>query len=271
MNENTRTVSSFDGVQIRYESRGRGRTALIFVHGFSCNRRHWDNQADVFSEKYQVVTLDLAGHGESGRDRTVWDMRAFGEDVASVVRELGLDNIVLVGHSMGASVISEAARMLSSETRGIVAVDNYKRLGIFRTPQQIDEMTEPFQTDFVGTMTEVFNGMFLPDANDEIRNEVVKGAISIPKNIGIEVYRAARTYENEGLKASLEALEIPKFAINSEELRGTDLDAAREYGVEVWPIKGVGHFVMLDDPEGFNAMLDDILDQISEKENDVGG
>ncbi|MCH7653977.1 MAG: alpha/beta hydrolase, partial [Chloroflexi bacterium] len=120
-------------------------------------------------------------------------------------------------------------------------------------------------------MTEVFNGMFLPDANDEIRNEVVKGAISIPKDIGIEVYRAARTYENEGLKANLKALDIPKFAINSSELVDTDLDAAKKYGVEVWPIKGVGHFVMLDDPEGFNAILDEILDQISEKENNVGG
>lgn len=263
MNENTRTVSSYDGVQIRYECRGQGRTALVFVHGFSCNRRHWDNQVDVFSEKYQVVTLDLAGHGESGSKRTVWDMRAFGEDVASVVRELGLDNIVLVGHSMGGSVISEAARLLPSETRGIVGVDTFKTLNVFRTPQEIEQSVEAFESDFVGTMSKLFNGMFLPDANDEIRNEVVKGAISIPKNIGIEVYKALRTYRNEGLKTSLKALDIPKFAINSSELGDTDLEAAMEYGVEVLPIKGVGHFVMLDDPEGFNTLLGDVLDQIT--------
>ena len=270
MNENTRTVSSFDGVQVRYESHGRGRTALVFVHGFSCNRRHWDNQVDVFSEKYQVVTLDLAGHGESGRDRTVWDIHGFGEDIAAVVRDLGLDDIVLVGHSMGGLVIPEAAHLLPSETRGIVAVAPLKRLGVSRPPQQIDQSAEPFETDFVGTMSEVFNGMFLPDSNDELRNEVVKGAVSIPKDIGIEVYKAIRNYENEGLTTNLKALDIPKFAINSEELSNTDLEAAKKYGVEVWPIKGVGHFVMMEDPDGFNALLGDLLDQINDKKNSGG-
>ncbi len=265
MNENTRTVSSFDGVQIRYESHGQGRTALLFVHGFSCNRRHWDNQVDVFSENYHVVTLDLAGHGESGRDRNVWDIPGFGEDIASVVRELDLKDVVLVGHSMGGFVIPEAARLLPAETRGIVAVDTCKTLDIFRTPQQIDEIMKPFKADFVGTVTNLFNGMFLPGSDANMRDDVVKGAIAIPKHIGIEVVEAVRLHENEALKANLKALDIPKFAINSEEITGTDLVAAKKYGIEVKLVRGVGHFVMMEDPDGFNALLSDILDQITDK------
>ena len=262
MNENILTTSSFDGVQIRYECRGRGRTALVFVHGFSCNRRHWDSQVDAFSESYQVVALDLAGHGESGRDRKVWDMHGFGEDVASVVRELGLDNIVLVGHSMGGLVIPEAAHLLRSETKGIVAVDTWKNLDIYRTPQQIDEMIEPFQGDFVGAMTNVFNGMFLPDSDQGMRNEVVKGAVSITEDVGIELIRAIRIYESRDLKANLRHLDIPKFAINSNEIQDTDVAAAEKYGVEVKLVRGVGHFVMMEDPETFNAILSDVLAEI---------
>lgn len=265
MNENTLTATSFDGVQIRYECHGRGRTALVFVHGFSCNRRHWDSQVDFFSESYQVVTLDMAGHGESGRDRKVWDMHGFGEDVASVVRDLSLEDIVLVGHSMGGLVIPEAARLLPSETRGIVAVDTWKSLDVYRTPQQIDEMIEPFQADFVGTMTNVFDGMFLPDSDQEMRNEVVKGAVSITEDVGIELIRAIRIYENRDLKANLRHLDIPKFAINSNEIQDTDLAAAEKYGVEVKLVRGVGHFVMMEDPEMFNAILSDVLDQITGK------
>ena len=98
-----------------------------------------------------------------------------------------------------------------------------------------------------------------------MRNEVVKGAVSIPKNIGTEVYKAARVYENERLKANLTELDIPKFAINSEELTNTDFETAKKYGLEVRTMKGVGHFVMMEDPETFNAILSDVLDQITGK------
>src|SRR6186997_526183 len=69
-----RTVTAQDGLSIVCESRGRGDTALIFLHGWCGDREYWKHQVDVFASEYQVVTFDQAGHGQSGKDRKEWTM-----------------------------------------------------------------------------------------------------------------------------------------------------------------------------------------------------
>ena len=100
MNVQSHIAISVDGVPIHYDVQGNGATALVFVHGWCCDRHYWDRQVSHFPH-YTVATLDLAGHGESGRDRTRWTMPAFGQDVVAVVEQLGLEQVVLIGHSMG--------------------------------------------------------------------------------------------------------------------------------------------------------------------------
>jgi hypothetical protein len=63
------TVPSSDGIPITYEVRGKGSPTLVFVHGWSCDRTYWKGQIEPFSKIYQVVAIDLAGHGESGKGR----------------------------------------------------------------------------------------------------------------------------------------------------------------------------------------------------------
>src|SRR5687768_8178230 len=111
--ESPKTVSSFDGVPISYEVYGSGKSpTLVFVHGWSCDRSYWDAQRIPLSKQYQIVTLDLAGHGQSGMGREAWTIASYGEDVAAVVKELDLEDAILIGHSMGGDVIVEAARHL---------------------------------------------------------------------------------------------------------------------------------------------------------------
>ncbi|WYD80745.1 MAG: alpha/beta hydrolase [Candidatus Electrothrix gigas] len=59
---------SFDQERIAYDVAGKGETALIFIHGWSCDGRYWQNQLSVFAKEYQVITVDLAGHGHSSFD-----------------------------------------------------------------------------------------------------------------------------------------------------------------------------------------------------------
>lgn len=73
-----------------------------------------------FSAKHRVVTLDLAGHGHSGLARTRYTMKAFGEDVQAVTQAVGGRRVILIGHSMGGSVIAEAARLLPGRVIGLI-------------------------------------------------------------------------------------------------------------------------------------------------------
>src|SRR3954451_743382 len=99
------TAWSADDIPLHYEVHGGGAPALVFVHGWSCDTTYWRGQIGYFADRYQVVTVDLAGHGSSGLGRRAWTMPAFGADVAAVMATLGFPEMVLIGHSMGGDVI----------------------------------------------------------------------------------------------------------------------------------------------------------------------
>ncbi len=84
------TAVSSDGVEISFNKQGKGKPALVFVHGWTNNKTIWDAQVSYFSDKYKVVALDLAGHGVSGDNRNDWTMSAFGDDVVAVINKLKL-------------------------------------------------------------------------------------------------------------------------------------------------------------------------------------
>ena len=110
---------SRDGTPIAYEVYGKGEPTLVFAHGWNCDSRYWRAQVSSFAARHGVLTLDLAGHGHSGSSRSRYSMASFGEDVRAVVEATGSCTVILVGHSMGGSVIAEAARLLQGEFSGL--------------------------------------------------------------------------------------------------------------------------------------------------------
>ena len=137
---------------IRYRVIGSGEPALIFIHGWSSDSTYWDAQLDFFSKHYTVVTLDLAGHGDSGTARAEWTMPAFGADVVSVAQQIPNQRLMLVGHSMGGPVALEAARRLKGRIIGIVGVDTFGNIGLPRpTPKELEARVAPMRRDFATT------------------------------------------------------------------------------------------------------------------------
>src|SRR5947207_8252802 len=134
-NGQTLFVPSSDTIQLAYEAHGKGEPSLVFVHGWSCDRSYWKAQVDSFAKEFKVITIDLAGHGESGIERKSWTIEAFASDVVAVITKLSLDRVVLIGHSMGGDVIAETARQLKGRVAGLIMVDAYKKLGQGRTPE----------------------------------------------------------------------------------------------------------------------------------------
>ena len=98
---------------------------MVFVHGYSCSSEYWWPQLEYFSKDHTVIAVDIAGHGKSGANRQEYSMDAFGNDVTSVIEHLDLEEVVLIGHSMGGPVIVKAANNLGVKTRLIVGVDTF--------------------------------------------------------------------------------------------------------------------------------------------------
>lgn len=249
----TDAVTSPDGIAIRYDVAGSGAPALVFVHGWSCDRSYWADQMRTFARRHRVVAIDLAGHGESGDGREAWTMASFGGDVTGVVEELGLDDLVLVGHSMGGDVIVEAALALADRVRGLVWVDTYASLDSFPSAAEVAGFVVPFRADFSTSTQKLVRGMFPSDADPELVDRVAIDMSSAPPAIALDALRNAIS-NGEPLLERLPLLSIPIVAINPD-YRPTDEGSLRRHGVRPILMSGVGHFLMMEAPDRFNAVL----------------
>jgi pimeloyl-ACP methyl ester carboxylesterase len=250
-------VPSVDGVPIAYEVFGQGDPALVLVHGWSCDRSYWNEQIEYLGAQYRLVLVDLAGHGDSGSSRKEYTMTAFGADVAAVVEQLGLQRIVLVGHSMGGDVIVDAARLLPGRVAGLVWVDDYKSLGAASSDAQIDAFVTKFRRDFRGTTISFVRGMFGPDADPALVERVARDMASAPPAIALSAMR--NSFGNaRHVPAALAALKLPVIAINSDR-EPTDHESLARHGVKAFVLPDSGHFPMLEDPARFNRTLDSMV------------
>ncbi len=258
-----RTVRSADGVEIAFSAEGKGKPALVFVHGWSCDRSYWKYQVPVFAKSYTVVTIDLAGHGDSGLNRDKWTIEAYGRDVAAVVDELGLKEVVLIGHSMGGAIIIEAAKLMPDRVVALVGVDTFQDLERAVDPQEAAQFTAGFKADFAGATRGFVKVMFPANADSSLVESIAKDLTAAPPDVAIPTLESALLYQTNG---ALAGLKIPVFAINSDHWP-TNVEAGKReaYSYEVKLMPGRGHFLMLEGPESFNKLLAETLGEISKK------
>jgi len=259
-NKKTLTVTSTDGVSLACDTLGNGSTALVFVHGWSCDKSYWKDQLDYFSRTYKVVTVDLGGHGESGLGRKDWTIYSFGSDVAAVIKHLGLERVILIGHSMGGDVIADAALLLPGRIAGLIMVDVYKKLGSGRSTEQIEKFVNDFSVDFAPKVQKLVRSMFLTNADPALVEFVAKDMSSAPPVVALSAMRSSFTHSRQ-ITHDFEHLKLPVIALNPDN-EPTDVESTRNHGVEVIIMPGVGHFLMMEDPKRFNELLETAIKKI---------
>jgi pimeloyl-ACP methyl ester carboxylesterase len=255
------TVTSADGVRIHYETTGKGRPALVLVHGWTCDSSFWQDQVARLAKNRQVVTLDLAGHGRSGRTRTDYTMQAFGQDVKAVADELKLDHMVLVGHSMGGAVILEAAKLLGGRVVGLVPIDTLLDVEQSSDPKETDAVMTKMQADYKGQTTAFIRQyLFAPTTPPAVADRVLAQTTAFPPEIAIS---ALRNNWNYNAAPSFDALKVPIAAVNGDRFP-TNFAANRRHAPQFDAVimKGVGHYPMLEDPARFGTVLDEALRKV---------
>jgi len=261
------SVLSPDGVTIYYDVRGEGFPALILVHCWSCDRSYWREQIDEFAKDYTVVTIDLAGHGQSGYNRQNWTIQAFGSDIAAVINSLGLDSVILVGHSMGGMAIVEAARQLPDKVVALIGVDCYNDIGDTYPDEAITEYLAPYRNDFKSAAYDKAVALFPVNADSALRHDIAEDISSAPPEIAMASYFATIKYivgDPIEVLAGLQELRLPVRGINCD-LFPQDYDGIRAVSpsFDVRIMSGVGHFLQLEDPARFNDLLHETIAELT--------
>jgi pimeloyl-ACP methyl ester carboxylesterase len=126
-----------EGHRLEFTEYGGGDRWVVLLHGQLMPRRmHQPLARHLASHGAHVITLDLLGHGRSDRpdDPLLYSMTAFGEQVIALLDELGIEQAVVGGTSLGANVSLEVASIAPERVRGLVAempvLDNALEAGI---------------------------------------------------------------------------------------------------------------------------------------------
>lgn len=257
-------VQSEDGVEIAYFVQGTGEPAIVFIHGWSCDKSYWMEQIRALSSKYKVVAIDLAGHGQSGLNRDNWTIQAYGEDVAAVVNHLNLDKVILVGHSMGGAVIIYAANLLKGKVIGLIGADTFQNLGETMPEEQLTPFLQPFKDHFVESTKAFVKSLFPPTADSMLVKKVANDMSSAPPDVAVS---SMENLFKSDVVPALKELEVPIISINSDMIP-VQIENNKKLvkSFEVKMMNGVGHFIMLENPTEFNMLLDEaILELINTK------
>jgi non-heme chloroperoxidase len=166
------TITTKDGTQIYYKDWGTG-PVVTFSHGWPLSADAWDGQMLFLVQNgFRVVAHDRRGHGRSSQTSSGNDMNGYADDLATVIDELNLKNVTLVGHSTGGG---EVARYIGRH--GTKRVDKAVLIAAV-PPLMLKTAANP-----EGLPLEVF---------DSIRAGLVKDRSQFYKDLAIQFYGANR-------------------------------------------------------------------------------
>ncbi len=255
------SAASVGGLMIHSSSAGRGSGAVVFVHGWTCDSSAWAAQVPVFAAKYRVLTLDLPGHGQSASPTDgMFSMDLFAQAVEAVRAEANVDRIVLVGHSMGAPVIRQYARLYPEHVAALVAVDGPLDMRTFSGAQP--GQAPPLLTGPEGLKTRenMIRSMFTPETPPALQQQILTMMLHAPEATAAGAMAAI--FDPAIRKDDVASM--PALAIYAGTSQMPNVDDMRKTlpGFEETQIAGTGHFVMMEKPAEFNRVLTAFLDKI---------
>jgi len=228
---------------------GRGEQPIVFAHGYGCDQNMWRFVAPAFEPDYRVVLFDHVGHGRS--DASAFDpakyasLDGYADDVIAICDELGLEDVIFVGHSVSAMVgLLAAIRRPDLFDRLVLVgpspcyIDDEAYVGGFKRPD-IEGLLDFLDSNHLGwssTMAPVIMGNGdRPELADELANSFCRTDPEVAKHF------ARVTFLSDN-RADLPKLEIPALVLQC----ANDVIAPESVGRYVAGQIRAGTFVQLE-------------------------
>ncbi|HEX3757411.1 MAG TPA: alpha/beta hydrolase [Kofleriaceae bacterium] len=250
------TSHHFQPTAFSVEVRGGSGRPVILIPGLGCPASVWrDTAAHLHRLGYQTHALTLAGFAGKPRiDRPL--ARTTVEELARYIRDRHLVSPVIVGHSLGGTLAYWLAAREPALVGAIIIVDAGASASEQAAAAQIrDTWRDASDAQFSGLIRDMFRSMSVkPERLAPVAAEVER---SDRRAIGDVIYELSA----DPVRDKLSRIRAPVLVVLAsgalqDEFRREARDV-RDHEVVVVP--GTGHFVMLDDPPAFNAVLDDFL------------
>ena len=132
------TIRTKDGAKIFYKDWGTGQP-VVFSHGWPLNSDAWDDQLFFFaSNGYRAIALDRRGHGRSSQTWNGNDMNTYADDLAALVTDLDLMDVIHIGHSTGGGEVARYIGRHGSKRVAKAVLVGAVTPGMLKTPSNPD-------------------------------------------------------------------------------------------------------------------------------------
>lgn len=240
-----------DGGLIHYEAFGRGKPVL-FLHGWLGSWRYWMRTMEDIADKYRTYALDLWGFGDSDKSKARFSVPDYVELVNNFTSDMGMQDVPLIGHALGASVALEYAVQYPNRTGKIMAVS---------LPMNADSISR-WLIDFANNsmLAKVMRWRQLP--HKEVQLEAEK---ALREAISQSVESVAQLDVNSRIQAISRLENAMLLAVYGEKDDIVDPSPILSLNSD-WPnIRPIGlanskHFPMLDETAKFSRLLRDFLE-----------
>jgi pimeloyl-ACP methyl ester carboxylesterase len=250
------SIMVVDQQVVHYEVFGHGRPVL-FLHGWLGSWRYWYPTIEHVAEHFRTYSFDFWGFGDTNRHSNVVSIQSYSDQVIRFLDELGIDRVLLVGHSMGGMVALKTAINHPKRISRVVAVG---------APIVGDSLSWLLKLTDRAVFADAFARMhwfrrfmfhrFLGETNDPAVHEILDDSV---KSSSTTLRRAVSSMWRTDLRPELKRLSVPSLIVHGgrDEIvapNQADLfDAVPCAEVVVMPESR--HFPFLDEAELFNETL----------------
>lgn len=250
------SIMVVDRQVVHYEVFGHGRPVL-FLHGWLGSWRYWFPTMERMAEHFRTYSFDFWGFGESRRQQTQESIQNYSDQVIRFLDELGIDKVLLVGHSMGGMV---ALKTAINHPKRITRVAAVGAPIVGDSLSWLLKLTDrPLLADAFARLPWLRRYMFrrfLGETNDPAVHEVLDDSV---KSSSTTLRRAVGSMMRTDLRPELQRLIVPTLIVHGGRDQIVHPNQADLFDqvptAEVMLIPESRHFPFLDEAEIFNDVL----------------
>lgn len=251
---------AINGTTIAYDDEGSGEPAFVFIHGWTYDRRSWTPQVEALKASHRCIAVDLRGRGESP-PVPPFDINQAVEDIAELIRALGVAPVIVVGHSLGGLTALLLNYRHGELVCGTVIGDAPLTSA---AAGRLEDLGARVRSE--GTMEaarDAVDSFIVPSTPPEVREYVADVLLNCPVDVAAGMLEGAGVFEAE-LGAMLKAADQKPFMAlwptrplgNPDRLREITVFLRQE------PIADAGHFFQLEHPAVTSALLRAFVDDV---------
>ena len=250
-----------DHLKVHYTTYGRGETALFLVHGWACDETVWSEQAPALAEKIRVLTIDLPGHGQSDKPKTIeYDKNLYTRAIDGVINDANVKSVILVAHSNGTPFAREYYRRFPAKVNALVIVEGPLR-PFFDKAAMEKFVANLNGADYAQRGGQMIDGMTGPIKDALLREKIKALMLKTPQHVAVSEFEA--TADEDLWKP--DKIEVPVLMILAKQPVWSPEYEQFVHGLipkldyQVW--ENVSHFLMMEKPREFNAAVLKFLEQ----------